>query len=245
MNRKIRIIYFLTVLVLIIILFQLFIQSRTIYLGNDTKIFNLNNIYIKLNHNSNIKIRNVYTYKNGKRLNGYLKSTKVDNIYEYNVVSKNNRIIQSDDLIASGKLIKLDVVSNKYSKTEINESLLQEFNELTDNELSINNIIRYKKITYDIDNDSSDESIIFVTYLSNGSLNNKAFINDDNVIDIINDEYDIEKQDNLETNYRLVGLIDFNKDKKYETVVSTSKGDDSPTYYNVYRYVDGTVKEIK
>jgi hypothetical protein len=242
---KKRIIFLLAIVVLVVAILITFVDMKTIYLGSNTKAFVFGNKIIKINRNNKIILKSVYVYNKERRINGYLKSTKEGKNYGYYAVTSNNKIINPDNLIASGKLNKIKVVEFKNKGEDISSSSLNEVNSLLEKSIKKESVMDYKDIEYDIDNDSRLEKIYSITYVENGALINSIFINDnDNVIDIVNYEIDF---DDVETAnlYTITNLIDFNNDDNYEIVLSKVKGDDSPKYYDIYSYIDGSVKEIK
>ena len=123
---KKRIIIPLLIFIIIVIIVT-FINSKTVYLGNQTRVYLLGNKIIKTNKNKKVLLKKINVYKNGNILKGYLKSAKVSNEYDYYAVSKSNNKYDLDDLIVSGTLTKIDVVLCDKS-LKINDSTLLEIN---------------------------------------------------------------------------------------------------------------------
>ena len=111
---------------------------------------------------------------------------------------------------------------------EIDNQSLVVINNMLGTNLLLDNVFNYSVISYDIDNDITEEEVAFVTYLEEDTIVTRIFIYDDNsVINIINEEKELDEEG---TSYNLASIIDFNKDNKYEIVISK---------------VDGDIKEIK
>ena len=238
---KKRIIIPLLIFIIIVIIVT-FINSKTIYLGNQTRVYSFGNKLIKRNRNNKVILKKINVYKNGNILKGYLKSAKVSNEYDYYAVSKSNNKYDLDDLIVSGTLTKIDVVLCDKS-LKINDSTLLEINQLLDTNISIDSIQNYRMISKDIDNDSSKESIFYISYIDDDSISTNIFVVDNSeVTNIIDSSVSF---DDLGKSYSLVGVIDFNKDKNYEVIVSRVDGDSQPMYYDIYRYENNSIKEIK
>ena len=118
-----------------------------------------------------------------------------------------------------------------------------EINQLLDTNISIDSIQNYRMISKDIDNDSSKESIFYISYIDDDSISTNIFVVDNSeVTNIIDSSVSF---DDLGKSYSLVGVIDFNKDKNYEVIVSRVDGDSQPMYYDIYRYENNSIKEIK
>ena len=240
---KKRIVPILIICIVIILLITV-LNGRLIYLGNNTKVLVFGSKIIKFNYNPKIVLRSVNIYKdNNKTINGYIKSTKHDKEYNYYLVSRNNKEINTDDLIASGLLNKLSVYTKVESST-IDQSSLDMINNLLEKNINTDDIYNYKKITYDIDNDSNKEDIIALVFNDNGSFANRIFINDNNLVNVIDYNVSFSDEKNIKS-YGLVGLVDFNKDDIYEIVVSRVDGDSQPAYYDIFSYDNGSIKEIK
>ena len=246
MNKKGKIVIVLAILAIIVIGICYFISLNTVYFGNDTRAIILGKKIVKTYNNSKITLRNVYFYKDGKKSNVYLKSEKYDNGYSYYAITKYNKRIKTNDLLASGKLLKLDVVSPSNVNTYINDASLNETNELLDLKLESDNVIEYKNVTFDIDNDSNDENVVYIKYRMDTVITTKIFINDDNVTDILEFENDFTDMENMSNQiYYLTDVVDLNGDKKYEIIVARIDGNSQPTFYDIYSYENGSIKEIK
>ena len=247
MNKKsVKIVMFLVIITVVIIILQLFISMNTVYIGNNTRVISIGSKIYKYNKNKKIILKKIKVYKDGRTVKGFLKSTKADNEIEYHLVSSSNKKIDMKTVIASGQMVKLSVVDRTKDINTINDTLLNELNDMLDTELKIENVSRYNKITYDIDNDSIDEQVLYVSYLKDNISVDRIFIYDDNLIDVVDYEFDYKDVMNLSQKaYDFVGLIDFNNDNKYEVVVSRVDGDSHPAYYDIYSYENGIVKEIK
>lgn len=237
---KKRIVLPLFIFVIIIVLIST-INMKTVYLGSYTKVISFGNITFKYNSNKKVILKKVNIYKNGNKTKGYIKSQKSNNGKEYYAVSNSNNKLDLDYLLASGSLAKIDVID--YESSEINNESLVRINGLLGTSLLLDNILNYGVISFDIDNDITSEEVYYVAYYENDMIVTRIFIADDNqVINIVNEETNL---DDNGTSYNLTCLIDFNKDKIYDVVVSKVDGDSQPTYYNIYRYTDGQIKEIK
>ena len=246
MNKKSwNIIIILVIVTIVIVVLNFMISLRTYYLGNYTKVISIGSKIIKLNSNRAIKLRKVKYYRNGSISNGFLKSYYIDGENEYYIVSKNNKSLDILDLIAAGPLVKMDIVPPKNIDEDLTSSSLKDINSFLGKTLSDDDIFGYKKITYDIDNDSNNEDVIYLSYMENNSLKKIAYISDEVNTEIINKETDLEDEVGGDEIYSLVDLIDFNGDNIYEIVISRCAGDDSPTYYDIYSYDNGIIKEIK
>ena len=246
MNKKGKIVIVLAIITIIVIGFCYYVSLNTVYLGNNTRAIVLGKKIIKIKNNNKIVLRKVNYYKDGKRFDGYLKSTKDDNGYSYYAVSKYNKKVNTNDLLASGKMLKMNIVSSSNINTSLNDSTLSTINELLDLKLGSDNILEYKSITYDIDNDSSDENVVFVKYRVDTTITVKIFINDDSVIDILEFENDFTNISSSSNKvYYLTSVADINNDKNFEIIVARIDGDSQPTYYDIYSYENGNIKEIK
>ena len=241
--KKKSIIISLIICILVIIIVS-FINMKIIYLGSYTKVLSFGNTIFKFNNNNSILLRNAKIYKNGNIINGYIKSSKSGDSSDYYIASKNNRIIDFDYLIASGVLTNIDVIQNN-NVIDIDNNSLSIINNLLNENINIDNVYNYNRISCDIDNDSIEEDIISIIYYENDSIKTNIFINKNNSItNIINNEYSYEEE-SISNIYNFVGLIDFNKDKKYEIIISNRSGDSQPTYFDIYRYENDNIKEIK
>lgn len=246
MNKKSwNIIIILVIVTIIVIALHFLISLKTFYLGNYTKVITIGSKIIKVNSNTAIKLRKVKYYRNGNISKGFLKSYYVDGENEYYIASLNNKSLDIMDLVASGSLAKMDIVPPKNIDEDLTASSLKDINSFLGKTLSSDDIFDYKKITYDIDNDSKNEDVIYLSYMENNSLKKVAFISDEVNTEIINKETDLENEVSEDEIYSLVDLIDFNGDSVYEIVISRCAGDDSPTYYDIYSYDNGIIKEIK
>ncbi|MBR4830418.1 MAG: hypothetical protein IKZ96_01450 [Bacilli bacterium] len=244
MNKKGKIVILLVVILIIVIALNYFISSNTVYLGNNTKVLVIGNKIIKLKNNRKILLNKVSIYKDGKKFDGYLKSEKYDMGYSYYAVSKYNKKFNSNDLVASGKMVKMNAVSSSNIETSFNVS---EINSLLELKLENDNVIDYKKVTFDIDNDSNNEEIVFIKYIVDNIGTTKAFVVDnEDITDIVEFEYDYTDMVNIKNDvHYLSDVIDLNNDKKYEIILARIDGDSQPTYYDIYSYENGNIKEIK
>lgn len=242
--KKRIVVFLLVVCVIIIVLFE-FVNSRTIYIGSNTRIISFGPKIYKFNSNKKVLLKKVNVYRDGKQVKGFLKSSKEEGKYGYYVVNSNNKTMNVDPLIASGSFAKLNVVSSKYYDNNYNEDIINRISELLEKEISFNSVMNYKRISFDIDNDSVEEEIYLILYNENESFVTNIFVyKNENVISIIDSEIDYTEADSIES-YSLAGLIDFNNDKMYEIVLSKSTGDDTPTVYDIYTFSNDTVKKIK
>ena len=247
MNKKSwNMLLFVLIVTVAIIFLHFIIIGRTVYLGNNTKVISIGSKIFKYNKNKKVLLKKVNVYRNNELIDGYLKSRNLDNEKELYLVSSDNKNIDIKDLIASGKLIKIDVKLPSNESDSIDESSIKEINDIFDIDLKSENVSIYKKIVHDIDNDSIDEQIIFISFVLNDISSDKIIIKDNNIIKIIDYDYDYENlMKEPQKVYDLVGIIDFNNDKNYEVVVSRINGDSQPTYYDIYSYENGKVSEIK
>lgn len=238
MRKRIIIPLFICLIIIVVISV---INMKTTYLGAYTKVISFGNISFKYNSNRRVLLKKVNIYKNGNKIKGFIKSQKSNNGYDYYAISRTNNKIDLDYLVASGTLLDLKVINS--NNVEIDNQSLVVINNMLGTNLLLDNVFNYSVISYDIDNDITEEEVAFVTYLEEDTIVTRIFIYDDNsVINIINEEKELDEEG---TSYNLASIIDFNKDNKYEIVISKVDGDSQPTYYNIYRYNNGTIKEIK
>lgn len=249
MNKKyIKIIVTLIVLLVLVICLRFYVNSNTVYIGSYTKLITIGKKIFKFNNNSSIKLRRVNIYKGNRVVKGYLKSSKGDNENQYYYVSLNNKIISDYNYVSSGTMLDLDVVvpEKKYKTTNLDTSTIEEINSYLDTKISKENISDYNIVEYDIDNDSQKEKVVFISYRINSSFSKKCFVVDnEDITTVLDKEYDLTEETTHVETFSLTALVDFNKDKKYEIVVLRCAGDDSPTYYDIYSYENGNIKEIK
>ncbi|MBR4350967.1 MAG: hypothetical protein IKP98_01950 [Bacilli bacterium] len=241
---KKKIVIPILIVCIIVILSILFLNTKIVYLGSHNKVITFGNKIFNYKSNKRILLRKAYIYKDGKALKGYIKSNKNGKTNEYYAVSKYNKMINVNNFIASGILKKLNII-NIDDDIEIDSNKLKEYNELLDTNIELDNVYNYKEILFDIDNDSSEEKVIYIVYNENDSIFTSIIVDDNgNAFEIVyyEDNMDSDIQNKI---YYLVNLIDFNNDKKYEVVVSVCDGDSQPTYYSIYKYDNGKVKEIK
>ena len=245
MNKKsLKPIIVLVIITILVFILRLFINLYTVYIGNNARVITIGSKIIKINNNNKILLRRAKIYKNGNKINGYIKSSKGDMENEYYLVSLNNKKINVNPLIASGSLAKIKVITK--TDNTINESAIIELNDQLDLELKKENIVTYKKIILDIDNDGTDEKVIYVSYSINDVSYDKALIIDDSTYELVDYEFSLEDlKEKPQKFYSLVGLIDLNNDNKYEIIVSRIDGNSQPQYYEIYSYNDGKIKEIK
>lgn len=244
MNKKGKIVILLIVITIIVIALSYFVSLNTVYLGSNTKVIVIGNKIIKIKNNRRIVLNKVNIYKDGKLFDGYLKSDKDDLGNSYYAVSKYNKKFNTNDLVVSGKMIKLNIVSPANIENSFNVS---EINSLLELKLEEDNVIDYKKVTFDIDNDSSEEDVIFIIYRVENTRTTKAFVIDnEDITDIAEFEYDYTDMINSTNDvHYLSDVIDLNGDGKYEIILARIDGDSQPTYYDIYSYENGNVKEIK
>lgn len=244
MGKKRICIFLLLILVLIIIVFEV-ISFNTIYLGSNTRIIVIGGKIIKKYGNKKIVLKKVNYYKNGEKNKGYIKSKEYENGNYYYIVSKDNKTIDLDNLIAAGLMIKLKTPSSSVINTNKEEIDIDELNDDLNLDLSIEDVNYYKNITYDIDNDKSKEEIIYVSYVMDNYLKISIFIRDDNgiinVFEYGKDRYSNEPQ----KAFMLSNIVDLNNDGNYEIIVSRVDKDSQPAYYDIYSYKNGKIKEIK
>lgn len=245
MNKKsIKIVFILIIIIIITFVFQMIINAHTVYIGDYTKIIVFGKSIFKYNRNNRIILRKVKIYDNENIKNGFLK-TEESVWNSYYAIFSNNKRVDTNRLLVSGASINLDIVSSKNIEETKTESLLIEINHLLDKNLSLDSILDYQKFIYDIDNDNEKESVIYVTYQENSTISTEIFINDNKKIKVKSNEIDYEVINGEGLSISLYGLIDFDGDKNYEIVISTCDGDSAPTYYEIYEYKAGNIKEIK
>ena len=247
MNKKIWNIFWILLIITIIIMFLYFIIGmNTVFIGNNTRVLSIGSKIYKFRINNKILLKKVNVYKNNKVIDGFLKTRELDNENEYYLVSHNNKNIDVNDLIASGKMVMLNVIPSKNELNYINDSSLQEINDYFDTNLKPENVTAYKNLIYDIDNDSTNEQVIFISYVLNNISSDKIIIKDNNITNIVDYNYDYKYvRSKPQKVFDFVGIIDFNKDEKYEIVISRINGDSQPKYYDIYSYNNGNVKKIK
>lgn len=247
MNKKGRIIILLLILVVIVVAVKTFISLNTIYFGSNTKAIVVGNKIIKRNNYRKVLLKRVNYYKGGKKFKGYLKSTKDDIGYSYYVVSSNNKKNVIKDLVAAGSMVKLDFVSSSNYETSIDETNLKKINDVLDLSLETKNVVEYKNISFDIDNDETKENVIYIRYLVGNIRTTKIFVIDnDDAIDLVELEFDYSDIANSSNKvYYISDVVDINNDGKYEIIIGRIDGDSQPTYYDIYSYENGSIKEIK
>ena len=247
MNKKGKIIIVALIVSIIAIIFNYFISLNTIYFGSNTKAFIFGKKIIKLNINPKVVLKKVNYYNKQKAFKGYLKSDKDDNGYSYYIVTEHNKIVDTNDLIATGSMVKVNIVSSQDISVSINNLKLEEINKLFEINLVMENVIEYKNIMTDIDNDQTSEEVVYIKYLYNDVKTTKIFVLDDNEIYNIQ-ELEVDYSDLANSSsqvYYLSNVIDINNDNIYEIIVGRIDGDSKPTYYDIYDYNNGIVKEIK
>lgn len=247
MNKKGRIVIIFIIITIIVIALSYFINSNTVYFGSNTRALVVGKKIIKRYSNKNILLKKVNYYKDGKVFSGYLKSNKDDTGYDYYLVSKYNKKRNVDDILAAGSMIKINVISSDNIETFISEASLNQINQLLEINITTGDIVDYKKYTYDIDNDSSSEDVVFINYFIENVRTTKLFVIDDEDLQEIKEfEYDFADPVNSSNEiYYLSNVVDINKDGIYEIVVARIDGDSQPTFYDIYQYSNGTIKEIK
>ena len=244
MNKK-RVLIILLVLTIMIIAFKSYISLNTIYFGNFSKAIVIGKKVIKKDENRRIILKKVNAYKDDKIIDGYIKSEKVDIGYNYYLESNKNKKIDMKELIASGTMIKLDIPSSSNVDVLKNENTISKINNLLDLNLDDSELFDYKKITFDIDNDSEDEEVIYVNYLEDNYSKTNIFINDNSIIKVFEYKRDITNKIASYKTFKLSNIIDLNNDKNYEIIISRVDSDSQPPYYDIYSYKNGKVKEIK
>lgn len=247
MNKKsVKIFWVLLIITILVFVIQFIISSNTVYIGNNTRVLSIGSKIIKYNRNNSIILRKVNVYKGNRISKGYLKSTKADNENEYYLTSINNRNINVKTIVASGSMLKLSVIDPIDELNTITESKIHELNSILDVDLKTENIVKYKRIKYDIDNDSDDEEVLYISYVLNNISSDRIIIKDNSIVKVVEYDFDYKDlQDKPQKAYGLVNIIDFNKDDIYEIVVSRVDGDSQPTYYDIYSYENGSIKKIK
>ena len=216
-------------------------NNNIIYLGNYTKVrVTDNNITVNYS-NDNLRYTPIKLYFNNNFINGFIESTDHDyySIYdESGVVLHSNKIIIAYSGDYDLKVINLD------SSDYYNNKDLEKLEEIKNSNNLIGEIKSFKKVTYDLDNNSEKEDIVSVQLKNDGTVISIVYvvINDNPIL--LNQIQGEEDGPNCQTE-TLDYLIDFNEDNIYEIVTNRDEGIDAPTYEIIYEYVAGEYKEIK
>ena len=199
----------------------------------------------KINKKLNYKVFNVY---NNKEFNKYYLTIKEgDTVPVYEIYGLDNeQVYLSNSLLAHTDGISLKVFSSSISK-QIEEEDKMIFDKIFDKyNLEKKYSLYMRKIECDIDNDGFTETLY--------SIDNYAFSIDkiycliflvDSNNEIIMIDKIIDRAENIYEVYHknLNWIVDIDNDNQYEIVLSRKSGDDTPTYYEFYKY-DNKSKEI-
>lgn len=252
-DRKniIIVILLITFIVLNIVIYLFNYKKSIIYIGDTTKV-EVKNGNIKINKNSNkLNLMQAKIYFNGSFINGYLKSDNGDinnKAVLYEAYNSDGVILRfTDDLLAYTGNVDLKVANTNILDimTSNDEDVVNNFFQSIGggNNHSVD-ILDYKKIVFDLDNDGENEYIYSLDILEEGTDDiSFVFICDGTETELISKKSgEINNVDLKKVSF--FNLIDFNEDNKYEIVIRVKNGEYGSNTYKIYNY-DGKLKEIK
>ena len=223
--------------------YVLFGTTTTIYYDNNNQIKNIKKSN-KLNGKLNYEKLNVYN--NGKFQEGYINLYKEDNSIFYNIYNKNQEKIKSNNLLLAYKgdiniKVNQSEIQNKLDSNEKNKLL-----NILKNKGINEDITYFSKQELDLDNDAQKETIYTLSNYG-GKINNISysyiFVRSNNeVIDVTLIKNENKNSPENPQKYH-VWSVDIDNDNAYEIVVSSTNGDDSPVYYEFYKF-DSSNKKI-
>jgi|GEM_PF-2357180 len=242
-------------LVLFVILsFVIYIFNNnkgTVYIGDVTKL-EIKKGKIAINKKQKkLNLTQAKIYFNGSFINGYLKSDKGDinnKAILYEAYNEDGVILRfTDDLLAYTGNVNIKVADiNMLDIMADDDSTIvfDFFKSIGGGDNHSVDILDYKKIVYDLDNDGKLEYIYSVDILEEGTTDTSfVFICDGNEKKLINKKTgEIDNVDLKKVSF--FNLIDLNEDNKYEIVIRVKNGEYGSNSYKIYNY-DGNLKEIK
>lgn len=216
-------------------------DKKTVYLGSNTKVYLEDGIEIEY-EGTTLNSKPINYYFNSKSNDGTISSIGNINSTDYHLEVRNTdgKIVNfNEDIIAYTKNVEINVKNTEdMALTSEDKDMIRSF--LSSNGYE-SDIILSSKTRVDLDEDGKYEEIYTINYGSNYSI--MILLNTgDNIVIIDKVEYNDEEE--TEKNIKLFSFIDFDDDNKYEIVIKENNGDNKPTFYNIYEYVDGSVTEL-
>ena len=222
----------------------MFGTTTFIYYDNNNQIKNvkrINNIDKKLNYEKfNVYIDNSFE-------EAYMNFYKEDNATYYDLYNNQNQKIDTKDfLLAYQGDLKINVNSSKI-ETQMTDEEKEKMIKILKSHSINEDISLFSKQVLDIDNDSKNETIYSLSNFGgqvNETFYSYIFIEESNkeIIDIDLIESQNKNTPEIPQKYH-AWSIDLDNDNNYEIVLSSVTGDDTPVYYEFYKY-DSSNKTI-
>lgn len=245
MKKKPIIIIFIVLYVILVISYVFnFTKENYILFGTTTFVYyDDNNNIKKIKYvdeiNKKLNYEKFKVYLNKKFDNYYINFYNEDNATFYNLYNEQYEKISSKELLLA---VKGDL-KVKVSNVQMETTIVDERDYLLDilKKHKINEEINvYSKQTLDIDNDNEKENIYMISNYGgkvNKVIYSYIFIEESNhsTIDVALTTNDPINTAAIKQKYH-IWSVDLDNDNNYEIVVSSIDGDDSPVYYEFYKY---------
>lgn len=245
MKKRLIIIIVLCLLLVIVSVYNLIKEESILYLGYSTKVY-VNKDDIKIVDTKNdFYTKKIKLFMDDSFVDGFLQVDKEKNINNYKVYNKDKELILNIPFfMAYTGNIKINVPKYRTQSSPNDKDKANLYYVMNDNNIK-GDIINYKKITCDLNDDNVDENIIYSLIKSDEYIYSLLYAYSDidyNYIDLViskTEDYDNTRIENFET------IIDINDDKKYEIVISDYRGNNSAITYRLFGYKNDSFYEIK
>lgn len=232
MKKRIIIIIILSFVFLGLSIYKEINSQSILYIGNNTEFYIKNNKIIKKTSNLKNTLEKAKVLFNNEFVDGYM--LVKDNEFGKNIEiydENKNKIISNRGLLLykGNKNITVPEVVNVTNYTKSEERFIND--KLKSNDIE-GEIESFNKYAIDLNNDGELEEIYSLLIKSNDTETSFIFM-DENVL--------LKEKDSLDNlpavkTYKIYMIIDINDDKDYEIIIANTTGDDSPTYYDIYKY---------